>query len=57
MSINTTMNKNCGLPVKYLFNCECQFVEQVKYFDVMIHSSIKTRIDVTRQMEKKFYGR
>ena len=33
---------------------KCQFVNEVKYLGVMIHSSMKTTIDVTRQT-KKFY--
>ena len=41
------------LPI-HLGNCECQFVNEVKYLGVMIHSSMKTTIDVTRQT-KKFY--
>ena len=42
-------NKHCGLPVIYMGNCLYQFVKEVKYLGVMIHSSIKTTIDVTRQ--------
>ena len=54
MYFSTSINKHCGLPVIYLGNCECQFVSEVKYLGVMIHSSMKTTIDVTRQT-KKFY--
>ena len=54
MYFSTSINKHCGLPVIYLGNCESQFVNEVKYLGVMIHSSIKTTIDVTRQT-KKFY--
>ena len=54
MYFSTSINKHCGLPVIYLGNCECQFVNEVKYLGVMIHSSMKTTIDVTRQT-KKFY--
>ena len=49
---STSINKLCGLPVIYLGNCECQFVKEVKYLGVMIHSSMKTTIDVTRQTRK-----
>ena len=44
MYFSTSINKHCGL----LGNCECQFVNKVKYLGVMIHSSMKTTIDVTR---------
>ena len=54
MYFSTSINKHCGLPVIYLGNCECQFVNEVKYLGVMIHSSMKTTIDVTRHT-KKFY--
>ena len=54
MYFSTSINKHCGLPVIYLSNCECQFVNEVKYLGAMIHSSMKTTIDVTRQT-KKFY--
>ena len=54
MYFSTSINKHCGIPVIYLGNCERQFVNEVKYLGVMIHSSMKTTIDVTRQT-KKFY--
>ena len=38
--------KHCGLPVIYLSNCVCQFVKEVKYLGVMIHSTMKIPIDV-----------
>ena len=31
------MNKHCGLPVIYLGNSVCQFVQEVKYLGVIIH--------------------
>ena len=48
------MNKQCGLPVIYLGNSVCQFVQEVKYLGVIIHSTMKTTIDVARQT-RKFY--
>ena len=51
---SASINKHCGFPVIYLSNCECQFVKEVNYLGVMIHSSMKTTIDVTRQT-RKFY--
>ena len=51
---STSINKHCVLPVIYLGNCECQFDKEVAYLGVMIHSSIKTTIDVNRQT-RKFY--
>ena len=38
--------KHCGLPVIYLDNCVCQFVKEVKYLGVMIHSTMDTTIDI-----------
>ena len=48
------MNKHCGCPVIYLGNSICEFVKEVKYLGVMIHSSMKTTIDVARQT-RTFY--
>ena len=48
------MNKHCGCPVIYLGNSICEFVKEVKYLGVMIHSSMKTTIDVARKT-CKFY--
>ena len=49
MYFSIDINKHCGLPVIYLGNCVCQFVKEVKYLGVMIHSSMKNTIDVARQ--------
>ena len=54
MYFSIDINKHCGLPVIYLSNCVCQFVKEVKYLGVMIHSSMKTTIDVARKT-RKFY--
>ena len=54
MYFSTSMNKHCGCPVIYLGNSICEFVKEVKYLGVMIHSSMKTTIDVARQI-RKFY--
>ena len=54
MYFSIDINKHCGLPVIYLGNCVCQFVKEVKYLGVIIHSSMKTTIDVARQT-RKFY--
>ena len=54
MYFSRSMNKHCGCPVIYLGNSICEFVKEVKYLDVMIHSSMKTIIDVARQT-RKFY--
>ena len=40
------MDKHYGLPVIYLGNSVCQFVEEVKYLGVIIHSTMKITIDV-----------
>ena len=52
MYFSTSMNKHCGCPVIYLGNSICEFVKKVKYLGVMIHSSMKTTIDVARQTRK-----
>ena len=44
MYFSTSINKHCGLAVIYLGNCECQFVNEVKYLGIMIHSSMKTTL-------------
>ena len=54
MYFSTSMNKHCGCPVIYLGNSICEFVKEVKYLGAMIHSSMKTTIDVARQT-RKFY--
>ena len=43
-----------SLPVIYLGNSICEFIKEVKHLGVMIHSSMKTTIDVARQT-RKFY--
>ena len=55
MYFSISMNKHCGCPVIYLGNSKlCVFVKEVKYLGVMIHSTMKTTIDVARQT-RKFY--
>ena len=49
MYFSIDINKHFGLSVINLGNCVCQFVKELKYLSVMIHSSIKTTIDVKRQ--------
>ena len=44
---STIMNKHCGFAVIYLGNSLCQFVQEVKYLDVIIYSTMKTTTDVT----------
>ena len=51
-SFSTRMNKHCECLVIYLGNSICEFVKEVKYLGVMIHSSMKTTIDVARQTRK-----
>ena len=46
MFLNTSMNKHCGCPVISRGNSICEFVKVVEHFGVMIHSSMKTTIDV-----------
>ena len=42
------MNKHCCLPVINLEENVCQFVQEVKYLDVIMYSTMKTTIDVAR---------
>ena len=53
MYFSIDLNKLCRFPVIYLGYCVGQFVKEVKYLGVMIHS-MKTTIDVARQT-RKFY--
>ena len=55
MCFSTSMNKHCGCPVIYLGTSIWEFVKEVKYLDVLIHSSMKTTIDVARQTRKFYY--
>ena len=50
MYFSTSINKHCGLPVIYLGNCECQFVNEVKYLGVMIHSSMQIYNFTTKKL-------
>ena len=54
MYFSTSGNKHFECPVIYLGNSKCEFVKEVKCLDAMIHSSMKTTIDVARQT-RKFY--
>ena len=55
MYFSTSINKHCGCPVIYLGNSISEFVKKKgKYLGVMIHSSMKTTIDVAKQT-RKFY--
>ena len=55
MYFSTSINKHCGCLVIYLGNSIlCEFVKEVKYLGVIIHSSMKTTTDVARQT-RKFY--
>ena len=54
MYFSTSMNKHCGCPVIYLGNSIFEFVKDVRYLFIMLHSSMKTTIDVARQT-RKFY--
>ena len=56
MCMYFSMNKHCGCPVIYLGNSICEFVKEVKYLGVMIHSSMKKTIDYARQA-REFYLR
>ena len=44
-----------GCLVLSLGNSICEFVKEVKYLGAMMHSSIKTTIDVARQTRKFTY--
>ena len=46
---STTRNRQCGLSVNYMGNGVCQFVQEVKCFDVIIHSTMKSTIELAAQ--------
>ena len=50
----TIRNTHCRLPLIYLGNRVCQFVQEVKHLGVIIHSTMKTTINVAR-LTRKFY--
>ena len=51
----SSVNKKCGIPDIYL-NSKCiSFVEEVRYLGVLLHSRMKTSIDVARQT-RRFYS-
>ena len=56
MYCSIDINKHCEIPVIYLGYCVCQFEKEVKYLCIILimHSSMKTTIDATRQT-RKFY--
>ena len=54
MYFSSSMNKHCGCPVIYLGNSICEFDKEVKYLDGIVHSSMKTTIDVARQTHKLY---
>ena len=54
MYFSIDINNHCGLPVICLGTCVCQFVKEVKYLGVVIHSSMKTTIDVAKQTRKSY---
>ena len=55
MSFKSSPNKHCDYAYLYLSNNHIDFVQEVKYLDVMLNSSMKTSIDVSRQT-RKFYA-
>ena len=52
MYFRTIINKHCGFPAIYLENNVCGFVEEVKYIGVIIHSTMKTTINIIRKTRK-----
>ena len=44
-----SVNKQCGLQDIVISSTKCGFSNEVKYFGVMINSSLKTTIDIRKQ--------
>ena len=55
MFFNSSVNKHCDYANVYLSGNHIDFVQEVKYLGVLLNSSMKTSIDVSRQT-RKFYA-
>ena len=55
MFFKSSSNKHCDYAYLYFSNNHIDFVQEVKYLDVLLNSSMKTSIDVSRQT-RKFYA-
>ena len=55
MFFKSSVNKPCDYANVYLGGNHIDFVQEVKYLGVLLNSSMKTSIDVSRQT-RKFYG-
>ena len=54
MFFKCTVNKHCDNSTVFLIGNHIDFVQEVKYLRVLLNSSMKTSIDVSRQT-RKFY--
>ena len=55
MFFKSSVNKHCDYANVYLSGNHIDFVQEVKYLGVLLNSSMKTSIDVSRQT-RKFYA-
>ena len=55
MFFKSNVNKHCDYANVYLSGNHIDFVQEVKYLGVLLNSSMKTSIDVSRQT-RKFYA-
>ena len=55
MFLKISVNKHCDYANVYLSGNHIDFVQEVKYLGVLLISSMKTSIDVSRQI-RKFYA-
>ena len=55
MFFKCTVNKHCDNSTVFLSGNHIDFVQEVKYLEVLLNSSMKTSIDVSRQTQK-FYA-
>ena len=55
MFFKSSVNKHCDYANVYLCGNHIDFVQEVKYLGVLLKSSMKTSIDVSRQT-RKFYA-
>ena len=52
MFLKCTVNKHCDNSTVFLSGNQIYFVQEVKYFGVLLNPSMKTSIDVSRQTRK-----
>ena len=54
MFFKCTVNKHCDNSTVFLSGIHIDFVQEVKYLGVLLNSTMKTSIDVSRQTQKLY---